>query len=832
MVKFKMVMVLLLVYGYSSAQLMKELNTMEAPMSNLNEEEKEFLYQYSEVKRWDAFYSEEKRQLLEEDPVFIPEWHNIGPNTIDTLSGRVISLAIHPSDPDILFAGSGAGGLWKSENAGESWFALTDELPSMRVSAVAINPNNTQELLIGTGIGRVLTTSLQPGVGVLKSIDGGNTWTTTSFSFNTTDLVSTYELIYDPIIPNKVYLAATNGFYFSNDGGDNWTKTNSNRIYDIEVHPTEEGTIYIGTQFIGLQKSIDGGNTWVTLNNGIPSGGQIFRTNLDLCHSNPEVVAVKFTNSNTFNSAGVYKSVDNGNSWTALTNVPDVNCQPSNPNSCSGWLFGTIGIAPDDPNRIYLGGVQFWYTEDNGNTWIWKDYASNGSGNNLGNKNLVYVDHWDIDFDLDRAGRVYVSCDGGVIRSDDYGESWTRMSKDLINTMCYSSATHAENAHYSIGGYHDHGLQRLMGDDGNLTWTRWSSNDGIKTLIDHQNPGVIYGNIQFGAVIKSFTNGSSPNTSFLVTNGIQEGGPWISPLVMHPENSSILLTASTAKIYRTMNGALNWNSVGAIPNVQSLEFDQANPNIVYAHAFNSNSWSFYRSNNAGQNWTQINSPSIPSWGTTALASDPHQEGRIFATRNSTIANNDHIKVSVDHGDSWTDITNDLPDIKVYDVLVSPYNPMHLFLATDFGVYFSENNGSNWCPFSNNLPRVQCMDLSISRADSMLQVATFGRGVWKTSLKALGDATVGIVEIIKPEVFEVYPNPVKHNLNLKLRLKSRMHVQLDLYSEEGKQVLKISDTYTSSIDDNIPIPQNLSSGIYYLKLRMSRYQYHKKLILVD
>ncbi len=808
------------------------LNATESPFQKLTEHELHFLQQYSESNRWARFYESEAAAFKNAGPVFVPTWENMGPNTIDTLAGRMLSLVFHPDDPNIIFAGSGAGGLWKSVNAGEDWEALTDDLPSMRVSAVAINPNNPDEILIGTGIGKVVSTALQPGVGVLKSTNGGETWSETSFSYDLTQIVSTYKLVYDPFVEDKVYLAATNGFFISNDGGDNWTSTNTSRIYDIELHSTEEGVIYIGTHLIGVQKSNNGGLNWTTLNNGIPSGSGIFRTEVALCESQPNIVMAKLVNNNTFNDIGLYKSTDDGNNWAQLPNAPNVSCQPSNPSACSGWVFNTLGIAPDDPDKIYMGGVQFWYTHDGGNTWIWKDYLSNGTGG--GNVNLVYVDHWDIDFDPATPGRMYVCCDGGVIRSDDYGITWTRMSHNLINAMMYSSATHPDDPNLMIGGFHDHGLQRWIGDPGNQTWTRWSLNDGVKTLFDPQASGVIYGNIQNGSVRKSFSNGSGISSTFVANNGIQEFGPWISPLVMNPSSPNTLYTATTTTIYKTTNGANSWFSVANFPNVQILELNEIDPEIIYAHAynpFNSSTWAFYRSDNGGTDWAAITDPSIPGWGVTALASDPHQAGRIYAVYNTAFNNFGHIKRSDNHGDTWTDITNDFPDIKVNDILVSPYKPEHLFLATDLGIYFSENGGDNWCAFNNNLPRIYSMHLHVSEADSTLRVATFGRGVWKTSLADLPVSLTQPDEYMPDYQVDLFPNPTTDKITFRIRAEGAVSMKADLYDAQGRKIKRLfSHADKTVLESSVGLGSDLAPGTYFVRLLLGDYVYHRPLVV--
>jgi photosystem II stability/assembly factor-like uncharacterized protein len=829
---FTFFMAFWLFHAVSFAQIHFDLNASEGPYQELTEQENQFLTTYSELNRWKQFHQTQLSMLNQTAAVFSPTWENLGPNSIDTLSGRMLCLTFHPDSSDVLYAGAGAGGLWRSDNAGASWRALTDELPSMRVSAVAVNPNNTREILIGTGIGQVPSISLQPGVGVLKSVDGGNNWQMTSFSFALSQNVSTYKIVYDPFDQDRVYLAATNGFYISTNGGDTWQQILTNRIYDIELHPTQAGTMYIGTQSVGVQRSTNSGMNWSTLTTGIPNGSQVFRTDIAICDSTPNILLAKLINNNTFNDGGLYRSTNDGNSWTQIQNAPAVACQPSNPSACSGWLFNTVGIAPDDPDKMYIGGVQFWYSENGGNSWTWKDYASNGSGG--GNKNLVYVDHWDIDFDPNVAGRLYVCCDGGVIRSDDYGRTWNRMSKDLVNAMLYNIAVDPKNPDFMIGGFHDHGLQRLQGNNGNLTWTRWSLGDGIQVLIDTANPGVIYGNIHTGAIYKSTTYGNGLTSSILATNGITEGGNFISPLIMNPLNTKVLYTASTAKIYKTINAAVSWTAVANFPNVQTMELSEFNPHVVYAHAFNASSWQLYRSDNAGQNWTSLTDPSIPSWGVTALESDPHQPGRVYATRNSTFPNRDHVKVSQDNGKTWTDITNNLPDIKVNDILVSPYHEKHLFLATDLGIYFSDDGGNNWCPFNNNLPRIYCRDLQISWGDSTLRVATLGRGVWKTSLHALMMNTA-LDEVIMEDPIQVTmsPNPTSGSFEINMNAILPTTWEISLYDAQGKWVMDLgkSDQKTLHFYQKIQIPAQFGNGTYFVQIRSNHHFVSRKLVIL-
>jgi photosystem II stability/assembly factor-like uncharacterized protein len=786
---------------------------------------------YTLEKRISEASAVQARLLNNKGPVVFNDWESMGPNTLDTLSGRVITLHIDPSDSDRLYIGSGSGGLWFSENAGDSWQALTDALPSPHVSAIAVNPLDPQEILIGTGIGQVPTSTLAVGIGVLKSTDGGSTWSTTDFSYPQSAQVSVYELTWDAEEPGTVYLSATNGLYVSSDAGQTWSNLIPNvRIYDFELYPQHHDTMFACVLNQGIRRSTDGGETWENLDNGIPFGSQISRSAITICESQPEIMYASFINSTNFGLIGVYRSADGGDSWLSMDNAPNFPCQPSAPSSCTGWLFHDIAVAPDDPDRILLGSTQYWYSPDGGSSWVWRDYASNGSSG--GNEGLTYVDTWKFVFHPSNMGTVYSCNDGGVQRSTDYGHTWERLPQDLVIGQSYSIATSEVDPDFMIGGFHDHGLQRLLAGDNNSTWTRWSLGDGIQTLIDHSNPNVLYGNLQNGTPYKSVNMGSNVQNTVMITNGITESGPWITPLEMDPRFSNVLYTSSNNNLYRSTTGGNSWQSVLNVNTVQNIAVNQLQPDTVYAHAFNATIWSLWRSYDMGANWSEVSASNIPSWGVTCLESSPHDASTIYASRNSINANMDHIKVSYDNGDSWEDITHDLPDIMVRDILVSPLSPDHIYLATELGVFLSVNAGENWQAYNFNLPIIEVYDIDFAAADSTIRIATMGRGIWKT--QALGAEAVGIeeMELWAGTAMNLYPNPAREKIWLSLHAPrigratlaiidplGHEHAAMEVELRAGEQEIEIDLT-----------TYNLSKGAYFFRLNMDKLAIHRPFII--
>jgi hypothetical protein len=200
-----------------------------------------------------------------------PQWRSLGP---DNVAGRILAHAFDPTDSQILWVGSASGGLWRSPDAGASWQAMTDQLPSLAVSAVVISPTGRNLMLIGTGEGYFNIGSVE-GVGVLKSMDGGVTWRQTSFAYPQLQQVSCFGLVWHPTEPATVYLAASNGAWASHDEGDTWQLLNPGRIVSLALDPTDPRRLYIARvdnhpdSTHVLLRSTDSGATWSPIMSGI-----------------------------------------------------------------------------------------------------------------------------------------------------------------------------------------------------------------------------------------------------------------------------------------------------------------------------------------------------------------------------------------------------------------------------------------------------------------------------------------------------------------------------------------------------------------------------------
>ncbi len=553
---------------------------------------------------------------------------------------------------------------------------------------------------------------------------------------------------------------------------------------------------------------------------------------MTISKSNPNLLFVSLSDANNYGSIGLFKSSDRGNSWDVIIHAPNALCVPTVANLCHGSYVNVVAISPYDSDLIFYGGTTFWRSTNGGTSWTELDVYSAG----IYTPGKTYVDEWDIGFHPQEQDVIYVFNDGGVQKSINKGAWWDKINNGLVTGLVHRIASSATDTTLIIGGFQDHGLQKLNNTNGNLFWKRWSDNDGTNVIIDPNNNNIFYGDFFLGNHRKSTNGGGSPQSTFAINNGITEGGVLIPPLVMDPANSTTLYTTSVSKIYKTTNGGSLWSPVASIPNVYTLAIDQINPDIVYAHSYTNSSWSIWKSTNAGTDWTQINNSTIPTWRVTDLETDPTTSGTIYATRNSASAHQDHIKKSTDFGETWTNISGNLPDIFVYAITISPFNNNQLYLATELGVYATTDGGTNWFQFNDGLPIVRTFDIHYHPLDRTVRIATIGRGVWKAKaidfITDVNESATNIPGNFK--LYQNYPNPFNPSTIIKYDVLKESKIKIVVYDETGQMIETLFDgekpagTYT--IHSNISKEsKNISSGIYFLRLIANNYSQTIKMI---
>ena len=250
-------------------------------------------------KRWEI-YQKSRMATLSRGQLQAANWELMGPQLL-TWGGRMISLEFDPVDPNTLYAGSADGGLWRTEDMGENWLPLTDDIPAQGISSIVVNPQNRNSILIGTGEASYpLGPAIRNGIGVLKSYDFAKTWNQTNYVYDYKQGVSTFDMVWDPVDTTNVYLAATDGFWVSRDGGMTWERKIATKSTSIAFNKSNPNIIYTIVEGVGVQKSIDAGETWTILDNGHPTGDVIGICSITICDSQPNVLYTSITDATTW----------------------------------------------------------------------------------------------------------------------------------------------------------------------------------------------------------------------------------------------------------------------------------------------------------------------------------------------------------------------------------------------------------------------------------------------------------------------------------------------------------------------------------------------------
>ena len=764
--------------------------------------------------RWDV-YSENKSALLKEQETPAANWKSCGPVN---QGGRMISFAFDPLNDNILWAGSATGGLWRTTDQGTTWTAMTDDIPSLAIGAIGINPQNNAIMLIGTGEGYLLSQYFEYGTGVLKSVDGGVTWLQTGLVFPDSTEFASLGLAWDPVNTQNVYLASTYGIYASHDAGDTWTMQLDGTGTAILVNPQNPAIVYAaiqeyGASVGGIYRSTNHGDTWELLTTGLPASGQYGFTSLSLCRSFPDVIfagiAKPFSDANVGTLRGIYKSSNGGNTWTQLPETVDFYCYPPpNNDICQGWYDNIIQVMPNDTNIIFSGGIYLYKSNDGGQTWNYSDWVP------ISDDGYMHPDQHSFAVDPFFDNVLFAFNDGGIYRSQNGGTSWAIKNNNLVTTQFYFGTSDPSNPELSIGGTQDNGIWVNYATDTSTTWDQFVPGDGFQCAIDPTNPDVLYGTEYFSGRMKSTDAGTNYEE---INNGISGSSYFVIPLVINPSDGNILFTSTDNNIYRSVNGGEDWSAVSTAHYILTLAVDPVNPDIVYGATDPYFDFiHIYRSMDGGDTWEEV---SAPGNKITDIVCDPVDEAVVYATRSKYTAG-ENIWKSTDYGMTWTNISSDFPGIPVNSLAVDPHNTNHIYAGTDLGVYLSVDGGNAWNSFNDNLPNVIVTDIHYNTGDNSIRAATHGRGFWMTPA-ANPDDNPGVDT--SSSSFSVYPNPVSSETNISFSLQDASNVNICVLNVVGQKVVQICDQEFSAGQYHIQWSGenaagiNVAAGNYYIRM---------------
>lgn len=668
-------------------------------------------------------------------------WQSLGPANI---GGRVTDLVVHPTQANTVFAGAATGGVWKSTDAGVTFSSAWNPTLTPSIGALAINAGGT--LYAGTGESNPGGGSVTfPGAGIFRSTDSGASWQ--PLGLTGSDRIG--RIAIDPTNANRMFVAAAGnlfvsggqrGLYRTTDGGTTWqlvlagangttgaidvalSPTDPNRVYAVmwDHHRQPNGRVYGGVGS-GVYRSTNGGASWTRLAGGLPAvSSNLGRMGIAVARSNPNrLYAIAADTSGDF--LGFWTSTNGGDAWTRITNTSYL----SSSQSTFGWWFGRIWVDPAASQHVFVAGVPMLESLDAGASW-------------RRNSSSFHVDQHAMAWDPLVANRVYLGNDGGVYRSSSNGSltaAWTKSTRQT-NLQFYTVAVSRQDTSRISGGLQDNGSVRSWGS---TNWNSINGGDGLANLIDPVDHNKVYACSQYGVCNRSTTGGSGM-TAFGST--VSDRRNWLTPVEFDPNNPAIMYYAGN-RLNRSTNNAASWTvispdltrgngGVGGYPfgTVTTHAAARSDGRVIYVGTDDGRMWI---TRNTGSTWTEITA-GLPTRWITKVAVDPTDANLAYVAV-SGFRNGDpaaHLFRTTNGGASWQDISGNLPDAPVNDVVLDPRDRTRLFTATDVGVFVSTDGGATWSHAGTGLPLVPVADLEATNTGTttLLTAATYGLGIYR------------------------------------------------------------------------------------------------------
>ncbi len=744
-------------------------------------------------------------------------WTLEGPGNI---GGRINSVAIHPTNANIIYAGNATGGIFKTIDGGQNWFPVFDSQSYFPVGVIVFQPGNPDVIYAGTGDPNVGGYSYI-GNGIYKSTDAGATWTNLGLSNECTisriciNPVDT-NIIYASTIGITFYPSPERGVYKSIDGGQNWTQSlfinDSTSVIDLIMDPTDPQILYAAawnrirsTDYSlvhgndsRIYKTTNGGSNWTMLTNGLPTG-DLGRISLTMSGLNHDVLYASFSDT-LHELLGIYKTTSGGNAWSAIP-LNGLN----EPFNGQGWYSGGVIVNPFNDDELMLCGVNLYKTTDGGQFWFlgapeWWQY-------------IVHGDMHDVKYY--GPNDIYLTTDGGLYHTIDGGQNWLDI-ENIPNNQFYRITIDPHTGLYS-GGVQDNGT--TTGDASMLNnWQRIFGGDGFKIIYHPTDPATYYVETQNGGIYSISQFGQNTATAGLDTT---EERNWDMPYIMSSSNPDLLYTGTTRVYKNTFGPNVFWVPISQnlvdspyttearFHTISCLVESEVSNNNLYVGTSDGNVWN---STNAGNSWNNVTN-TLPDLYVTSIATSKVNANVAFVSHSGYRENDyiPHVHKTTDNGNSWVDISGNLPQIAV-NVIMTTDNDSLIFAGTDAGVYVTIDGGINWDRVGNNMPVVPVYDIALDINTNKLLAGTHGRSMMSYPMDSLflGSKPVPAMNVS----INVYPNPSVDNVRLDFICNKKTEALISMYNSNGMKLREF--TLDSNSFLNIPVGE-YSSGIYYIRV---------------
>jgi len=702
------------------------------------------------------------------------EWRAIGPTN---MSGRVAAVAGVPGDPRVVYVGAASGGVWKTEDGGMSFAPIFDDQPIASIGAVALAPSNPEVIYVGTGESNVRN-SVSFGNGVYKSTDGGKTWA--HVGLEDTQYVS--RIAVHPTDPDVVYVAAVGhifgpneerGVFRSKDGGKTWEKVlyldADHGASDLDVDPHNPNVVFAalwhfrrkpwtftsGSDKGGVWRSLDGGDSWEKLEDGLPR--TMGRIGVRVAPSNGRVVYVIAES----NDGILFRSDDRGDSFRKVNDDVELVSR--------GFYYSRVRVDPQDENKVYAVASRLFRSIDGG-----KSFARIARS--------VHIDFHDMWIDPLDPNRIWVGEDGGVAVTYD-GDAWEPMM-NLPLGQYYQVFHGMEEPFYTVGGgLQDNGTwygpsrtrepAGILADD----WRMMSFGDAYWTVVHPQKSDLFISESQAGGIVKT-DMATRQQRDVSPQPRRNDGGPaseleyrfnWNSPIVASPHDPLTVYFCGNV-VFRSRDFGESWEVIspdlttddpekqktagGPVwPENTTAEYHTTIISFAESPRLRGVLWAgtddgnLQLSRDDGKTWTKIAVPGVPEHSPVSHVEPSRAaDGRLYVAFDRHMFDDfrPHVYRSEDYGQSFERITDGLPEQGwVWVVREDPRNPDLLYAGTEVGLFASWDRGGSWQELSlANLPSVAVHDVLVHPRENDLILGTHGRAIWifddATPIQQFGD----------------------------------------------------------------------------------------------
>ena len=724
----------------------------------------------------------EKHEAMRADsPYDSLHWQFLGPTNI---SGRCTDVeAVRPRGKNYtIWVATASSGIWKSVNEGVTFEPVFEHYGTTTIGDIDVCDAHPDIVWAGTGEANIFRSS-NAGCGVWKTEDGGETWQ--HMGLENTFTIS--RILIHPENPDIVYVASTGhewtsnkdrGIFKTTDGGLTWKKIQyidaETGFIDLAMHPSNPEVLYATSwqrtrlkwndprtfpehKNNAVWKSVDGGNSWKKIMNGLPESRYCGRMGIDISLSNPNVLYLLVDNydlaykakkgeldnygrpkQDIIKGATIYKSSDGGDSWSQTSGkTEEMKKFMENHSATYGWVFGQIRVDPNDEQTIYSLGI-----------WLNQSFDA---GENFNSIRAIHADHHGLWIDPDNSDYLLSAHDGGISVSYDKGKNWRSLIKELPLAQFYNVAFDNASPPRVYGSIQDHhsfyseiDLSRGRDKISPSEWKYTLGAEGSTHIVDTRDNNTILASLFYGKLAKATVDGYPEDMKYVLPSAYPEEpdlrGQWMAPTIFSPLNHDIVYhgvqyvmkSTDLGDTWELISPDLSYNDPTkqgdiSYQTITAIDESPFRAGLLYAGTDDGRLW---RTKDGGKSWEDIRKNPLPVRWVSRIVASRYEMGTVYVTQTGRRDDDAAVYVwrSTDFGETWEDLSANIPVGPVNVIREDPRNKDILYLGTDVGVYLSKDKGESWAVLGD-LPCTYVHDLKIHPRENLVLIATHGRGMF-------------------------------------------------------------------------------------------------------